>query len=305
MYRLLGWTNGQILSFETLKALAHQLFTGGVPAKRLLATLLSLFELFNAACWKTPVTPRGEALDISGYTLVYEDDFNGEALDEEAWYYRGLGTRRSGYNGASQVEVKDGNMFLTGEYLENGRYGPGWYTGMVALKQNYAKGYFEIRCKCNEGSGFWSAFWLQATGDPYDHERSAGGVEAVEVDIFESTANRWLGSDILESNIHCNGYDDNPDKIDSQRVGDYRVDDIHEYNTYGLLWTDEEYIFYINGVESGRSSFGKGVCRNPEELIVSLEIPETMPDDILNNQDYTTQMVVDYVRIYQLTPTAN
>lgn len=301
MFKLLGWTNGQILSYNTMKALLLQLFKGAIPFKRIFATLLSILELFNAACFKTPVKPRGEELDLSGYSLIYEDDFDGTKLDEENWYYRCVGTRRCGFNGASQVKVEDGNLVLCGQYLEDGEYGSGWYTGMVALKQTYKQGYYEIRCKCNEGDGFWSAFWLQATGDPYDHVRSAGGVEAVEIDIFESISKKaWLsGNDRVHTTIHCNGVDDNEEKIDSQRVGDFRVKDIHEYNTYGLKWTESEYIFYINGVESGRSSFGKGVCVNPEEVIISLEIPEALPDEILNNTDYSTQMVVDYIRIYQ------
>ena len=56
-----------------------------------------------------------------------------------------------------------------------------------------------------------------------------------------------------------------------------------------------EYIFYINGVESARSSFGNGVSTIPEEVIVSLELPGSADFE----KDYSTQMVIDYVKIYQ------
>ena len=48
----------------------------------------------------------------------------------------------------------------------------------------YCKGYFEIRCKVNAGSGYWSAFWLQADS-PYTASVSKGGVGGAEIDIFE------------------------------------------------------------------------------------------------------------------------
>lgn len=301
MFKLLGWTFGQILHFNNMKALIIKIFSGAIPAKRIFAAILSVFELFNAACFKTPISPLGDPVDLSGYSLVYEDDFNGDELNTDDWYYRCEGERRDGFNGASQVKVKDGNLILTAEYLEDGEYGTGWYTGMIALKQTYKQGYFEIRCKCNEGDGFWSAFWLQATGAPYDHVRSDGGREAVELDIFESTDEKTItGKGMVTSAIHCNGYDDDEENIDSQRIGKIIVGDINDYNTYGLKWTEDEYIFYVNGVETARSSFGKGVCRNAEEVIISLEMPEEIPDSIAADKGYSTQMVVDYVRIYQI-----
>ena len=72
-----------------------------------------------------------------------------------------------------------------------------------------------------------------------------------------------------------------------------------EYNTYGLEWTEDEYIFYVNGVETVRSTFGNGVSQVEEDVIVSLEIPD--PDELagLDKETYKTEFVVDYVKIYQ------
>lgn len=301
MYKLLGWTYGQINTFSMYKTLLKHLFTGKIPFKRIFSALLASVNLLNAACWKTTIKPRGEELDLTGYSLVFEDEFEGSELDMSAWFNRCEGERRTGFNAKSQATVCDGNLHLTCEYLKDGEFCPGWYTGMVCLRKQYKQGYFEIRCKCNEGDGFWSAFWLQATGDPYDHDKSDGGLEAVEIDIFESTSkrSRFFRSDLVNTTIHCNGFDDDRDSLDTQRVGDMRVKDIHKYNTYGLKWTEDEYIFYINGVESARSSFAKGVCKNPEQVIISLEMPEEIPEEILADKNYTTEMVIDYIRIYQ------
>ena len=246
-----------------------------------------------------PPFPKGPAPDLTGYKLVFEDEFDGDSLDYGVWQDRAPGARRNGFNSSGQAEVKDGNLILTAQYREDGEYGPGWYSGMVSLKQWYNKGYFEIRCKCNDGGGFWSAFWLQAQY-PYDHERSAGGPGGCEIDIFEAMSAKdrtQAKRDSVSINLHCNGGDSDVEHIDSKNVGHFRGSDIYNtYNTYACMWTDDEYIFYINGRECARSSFSKGVSQTPEEVIVSLEIP----DEIGHEKDHITQFIVDRVRIYQL-----
>lgn len=293
----------QEAALRTAGDMFKKLFNGGFSFKQLIAAFLALCEGLTCMVFDTPVTPRGQELDLSGYQLVFEDEFEGDALDTDAWFTRGDGARRSGYNAPSQVAVKDGNLVITGEYRDetNGMYGAGWYVGAVALKENRSKGYYEIRCKCNKGEQFWSAFWIQSITSPYDHYLSQGGVNGAEIDIFEAmSADKLLpkNRNAVTTTIHCNGWDDDIENIDSRCLGKFKVEnDIYEeYNTYGVEWTDDEYIFYINGVESARSSFGNGVSQVPEQLIVSLEIPD---DTIKFDTDYKTEFIVDYVRVYQ------
>ncbi len=277
-----------------------EIFTSFSP-KRIIAAIVAIIELFGLTIFDLPTTPRGQQLDLSAYTLVFEDEFNGDELNTDVWEYRGSGPRRGGFNAPSQVRVEDGKMIMTGDYLEDGMYGEGWYTGMIKLKERYCKGYFEIRCIVNSGDAFWSAFWLQAD-HPYEAEYSKGGVGGAEIDIFES-----LGGDdpfarnSVAQTVHCAGVDGEQEGFQSLNLGSFYGNNIHqEYNTYGLEWTDEEYIFYINGVETRRTSFGNGVSEVPEDVIVSLEIPAEEELDALDKETYKTDYIVDYVRIYQV-----
>lgn len=276
------------------------LFSDGFSFKRIFSVFLAVIECLGCLIFDTPVTPRGQQLDLSGYEIVLDEEFDGNSLNTDIWEYRASGSRRSGYNAPSQVKVENGNLVITGEYLENGAYGPGWYVGMINLKKLYCRGYFEIRCICNKGTDFWSAFWIQSTIGPYDHNISQGGVNGAEIDIFEAmSADKLLKSNrnAVTSTIHCNGWDDDVENIDSRCLGKFKANNIYEeYNTYGLEWTEDEYIFYINGVESARSSFGNGVSQIPEQVIVSLEIPG---EGIDFDHDYKTQYTVDYVKIYE------
>ena len=293
---LLNFAYRQTWALQTaFDALKNSVRPGG---RSLFAALLMVVQAFNFVLFSTPLPANGQTLDLTGYSLVFCDDFDGEALNTDVWKYRIEGARRDGFDSRSQVEVKDGNLVITAEYLKDGVYGEGWYTGNVSLREKYCRGYFEIRCKVSDGGDFWSAFWIQ--GDhPYDHTLSAGGVNSAEIDIFEAMnadEKTPLRRNAVTHTVHCNGFDDDPDKIDSRNLGTFRGKNIYtEYNTYGLEWTEDEYIFYINGVETTRSSFGNGVSTTPEEVIVSLESPAS----IGKTPGFRTQYVVDYVKIYR------
>ena len=110
-------------------------------------------------------------------------------------------------------------------------------------------------------------------------------------EIFE----RFLFQKKAQS-IHCNGSDDDIENYESRMLGKFRRNNIYtEYNTYGLEWTDDEYIFYINGVETTRSSFGNGVSQIPQDVFLTVELPYT----ITHEKDFTSEFVIDYLRIYQ------
>ncbi len=264
--------------------------------KRVFAVLLVLLELSGITAFKFYKIPDGPQLDMSGYELVFEDEFEGDALDLTKWAYRGNGVRRSGFMSPEQVFVEDGNLIMRAEH-KNGEYGEGWYGGMIRTVEDYYGGgyYFECRCISSLGGGFWSAFWLNSPGMESE-EASNGGLGGAEVDIFESYNYKYplpFLWDTVALNVHVGGYGDG---LRSQVLGNYKADKPYtQYNTYGLEWTDEEYIFYINGVEAVRSDFKDGVCREIEYVILSLEVPKV----ITAKPGFTTDFIVDYVRVYK------
>ena len=291
----------QMHGVELQKKYLKKAFTSG-SLKTMIASLLIVAELIGLTVFDMPIRPLGDELDLTGYSLVFEDEFDGTELNTDVWEYRGSGPRRGGFNAESQVKLENGKMIMTGEYQTDGMYGEGWYTAMIKLRERYCKGYFEISCILNEGSGYWSAFWLQADA-PYTASISKGGIGGAEIDIMESyndeTHKRY---ESIGQTIHCAGVGGEQEGYQSERLGYYKGNNIHqEYNTYGVMWTDEEYIFYVNGVETARSSFGDGVSEVKEDVIVSLEIPDETQLAALDKDTYHTEYIVDYVRIYQIT----
>ena len=267
--------------------------------KRAGALVLAIFEIFPMLLFETPRTPMGPPLDLTGYSIVFEDDFDTGTLDPAKWEFRGTGPRAGGYMHPDQVRVEGNKLFLKAEYLEAGARGAGspagWYSGMLRTVEEFTYGYYEMTCICSKGGGFWSAWWLNAQGMA-SAEASKGGPGGAEIDIFEAFCYKdRFGKDAVSLNVHVGGYGDG---LQSLHLGSWRGKNIYtQVNTFGLLWTENEYIFYINGVEAVRSAFKDGVSSEPEYGIISLELPGA--GDLSEPPGFSTEFIIDNVKIWQ------
>ena len=235
--------------------------------------LIFTFSFSLASCDKTSDELQ-KALKQGNYELVFEDNFDGDSLDTSKW--------KAGYDGENHVRraayvettpdtlfVKDGTLTIRTHYKTDGQYGEGWYTSWVesatnpnkghvaAMQENYegfsAKyGYFEARCIAPPCEGIWSAFWLMPDeGTGMTSEDVMGtGTDGVEIDIMESP---WYYTGFFKRNanmhvLHGDGYANTK----SQKSDSIRVSNMYsEFHTYGVMWTPEEYVFYIDGKKPG------------------------------------------------------
>lgn len=279
---------------------------GEVGKRGFVATMAIIMELFSFLMSGSPITPYGDELDLTGYSIVYEDEFEGDEVDWNSWRPRGVGNRGYYSVTADQVYVKDGNLYLTAEY-KDGEYGEGWYSSDITLQQEYVYGYYEVKAICNNDQGFNSAFWLR-TDHCYDAEYSLGGPGGAEIDILENHSGNGISA--CKNTIHVAGIDGPDDEgIDSYHMPPFKTENdmFTEFNTYGMLWTEDEYIFYVNGIETMRTSFGNGVCEVPADIVLSLGGPGHEKSMLYNgfmalDKEYKAEFIVDYVRIYQLDP---
>lgn len=282
------------------------------------ATLTSLGGLSGGNAAKT--------INLDEFTLVWSDEFDGDKLDTSKWGFEWWVTmRKGGYWHEDMVSVKDGNLVIRAEYkdtpLENyyyekwhnvinfEPYRAGWYTGQITTRDKYEQcyGYYEVRCILPAATGLWSAFWMMNEGV---FNVDGSGTDGTEVDIFESFYYKdyWMGGDYVSTGIHYDGYGAE-EKGDSIGKSYLKNDPYKEYNTYGVEWNPNEYIFYINGRETGRLSTG-GVSQNPEYLLLSVEFAGengvqnsdrhgTGRISLTPAENWPAEFKVDYVRCYQ------
>lgn len=272
-----------------------------------------------------PAIPKGQDLNLdSRFELVWSDEFDGTELDRTKWQYPWWETeRKGGYWHEDMVDVKDGNLVITtaymsepldnyydeiwGDRIDFDEYKEGWYTGCITgiNTVEHLYGYFECRAILPKSTGMWSAFWMM--NDKVENV-DGSGKDGTEVDIFESMYYKdvsWGAGDAVVSGIHYDGYGADHK---GYSIGKWFANNPYEeYNTYGLEWNENEYIFYINGVETGRLSTG-GVSQNPEYLLLSCEVAGE--NGVANADRHgtgkismkpgdTAEFIVDYVRVYQ------
>ena len=271
-------------------------------------TVINFVNTLLVAFHQSKAARTGERINTDDMALTFEDHFDGDRLNGDVWRaHNFFGVRKGGYWSGSQLRLEDSNLVITTQYLENGEFGPGWYTSGIETEDKFEQtyGYFECRCKLAKGQGLWSAFWMmnRHVNEVVGHSRNGA-----EIDIMEAPF--WFMGEgkrnLVTLNLHYNGY-----RLHTRykNVGIFRLDNdpYENYNTYGVKWTPDAYTFYINGYAVAKTSWG-GVSQKPEYLILSCEVDGGSAmttrgwSGYIERNDRKTfkaEFFVDYVRAYQ------
>ncbi len=250
-----------------------------------------------------PMHAIGRPLDLTGYDLVWSDEFNGSALDTTKWtgHCCVLGGGPSevypgGYYSDSCIKVENGNLVLSirKEDGSNAAYPAGWYFGAVDSSQSFngTYGYYEIRAKVAKAVAGNSAFFLN-NGNTMDETKpqSAGA----EIDIMESMRYGVAHEGSIENNVHY--YDAGGHQKLHARWVIVDGNPYEEFHTYGLKWEKTGYTFYVDGKECRNTDFG--LSHTPEYIVLDLMMRDFKTQSIDGD---TADFVVDYVHVYQQTP---
>ncbi len=238
----------------------------------------------------------------AGYTLLWEDNFDGNALDLSKWGPE-TNYRHMAQNTTDAISVKDGLMTIT-TYTEAGKN----YTGFLTTHGKFETtfGYFEARIRFHTTPGQWAAFWVHTPtmGKPMGDAAKAG----TEIDIVEHRARDQSGADLRNMyvmNLHWDGYQKGTHKsaggkshvpADAPPLQD-------NWHTYALLWTPERYTFFLDGSEQWTST--NAVSHRSEYVLLSCEVNDknwagNIPTGGFGSRaESRTKMEVDWVRVWQ------
>lgn len=239
----------------------------------------------------TEMIEEYKLVDGVTYKLTFYDEFNGTDIDTTKWSRSPEDQRQNvgGYWDDSMITVENGNLVVSSAIREDGRPISGSIMSLGKFEQT--KGYFEIKCKLHKASGFWGAFWLMNFGQ-FNVDGTA--IDGAEIDIFESN---HVAMRKINQNLHYDGYGAAHVQLPHSETADVYDG---EYHTFAFLWTDNEYVWYIDGRETYRlsstSSRYPGCCSVPTFMIISSEFgtwagsyyPDELPD----------AWYVDYVKVY-------
>ncbi|NEX94660.1 family 16 glycosylhydrolase [Caulobacter sp. 17J65-9] len=228
--------------------------------------------------WKTNYG-YGDASSVERYTLPR----NGELQIYAAPGFQGT----SGHDlGINPFHVEDGVMSIRAEKVGadvrsdiwNYDYTSGLLTTRGAFSQQY--GYFEIRADLPEGKGLWPAFWLL----PDDGR-------AVEMDILEG-----LGHQPYGPYAYRHDRTDGPNKLAGMQN---LLPHPEGFHTYGLLWTEDAIVYYLDGHEVFRAA-STPASNTPMYLILNLAVGGAWPGSPDGQTSLPADFKIDYVHVYEL-----
>ena len=220
------------------------------------------------------------------WKLIWRDEFDGPKLDETKWNRLGDSKRRDGYWVKEDAYLSDKGTLV----LRTKKDGERYTCGAVDTKGKFehAFGYYVARCKIPKQPGHWPAFWMMCRGVSQVGDE---GRDGTEIDIVEIP---WRNGKIT-MNLHWDGYGKDHKTAGTSMTLPELTEGFHDY---ALLWTPEEYVFYVDGKEVWRSKAG-GVSQVPEHLLLTEEIG-TWGGDI-HKAELPDYFEVDYVRVYEMS----
>lgn len=240
-------------------------------------------------------------------TLLWSDEFDGDALDTDTWTYQlgdgcdiGLcnwGNNEQQWYQQDNVSVADGQLKIVCRQEAVG--GKAYTSGRINTKDKVDRkyGYFEARMKLPPGRGLWPAFWMLPTDNVYGIWPQSG-----EIDIME-----WVGRepDNLFGTLHYGQLFPNNSMTGSEiklRNGDWS----DEYHTFGVDWQENTITWFVDGYRYGVKQPGNlGGERWPFDqdfhFLLNLAIGGTFGGTI-GSGFFPAEMLVDYVRVYDQAP---
>ena len=251
---------------------------------------------------------QGTDLDMTGYNLVWEDDFE-DGISEDDWNYElhepgWVNNELQSYvKSEENVYTKDGKLVIKPVETTDENGNTAYTSGRVNTqgKHDFTYGLFEASIKMPKGQGFLPAFWIM----PTDENLYGQWPRCGEIDIAEV-----LGSDTgtAYGTIHYG----NPHK---ESQGSYTLsegDFAEEFHTYACEWNPGEIKWYVDGnlIHTANDWYsateGLGEITfpapfdQPYYIIFNLAVGGNWP----GNPDESTDIAgatyeIDYVRVYQ------
>ena len=231
----------------------------------------------------------------AGYKLVWSDEFEGNSIDGSKWGYDigggGWGNNEYEYytNRRENSYVADGVLHI--KAIKESFEGKDYTSARMLTKGKFEfqYGYVEARIALPRGTGIWPAFWM--LGNNID---SASWPVCGEIDIIEAinTENKIYSTCHWDSNGHAQY---------GESTGTF---DITQFHTYHLYW-DRDYIRC--GVDGGQHyeiliKDGTGnthALHNKFFFILNVAVGGNWPGFTIDNNQFPTEMKVDYIRVYQ------
>jgi beta-glucanase (GH16 family) len=236
-----------------------------------------------------------------GWTLVWQDEFDGPEINPAHWSYEygggGWGNSEWQYYTGDPTNsfIEDGQLVI--QALEEDRGGRPYTSARIITrdKVEVTYGRIEARIQVPYGQGIWPAFWMLGA----DFMRK-GWPDAGEIDIMEHIGREPT---LVHGTVHGPGYAGGTEGLTaSTDLGKPVADDFH---VFAIEWEAEEIRWYVDDqlyhtvTPADLPAGTEWVYDHPFFLLLNLAVGGRWPGYPDDTTTFPQQMRVDYVRVYE------
>jgi beta-glucanase (GH16 family) len=238
------------------------------------------------------------AQNLAGWTLTFDDEFNGTTLDTTKWntcfQNQGVGTgtpctlagnsEMELYQPSSQFTEANGVLTIRGDKKDTVDPVSGatyhYASGVISShgKFNQVHGYFEMRAKLPSGTGYWPAFWMENDNNGWPPE----------IDTLEMIGNMPDAPHVAAIQSQTGAYL-------AKYV--YTFDTSTAYHSYAVEWDATNLTYYYDGQIVSQTTTAANMT-SPMQLIANLAIGGTWPGAPTAATIFPGFMNIDYIRAW-------
>lgn len=311
--------------WETVTVAVNDLVAGGLDLSKISTGLViwatqqtnTIFQLDNIR-WEMgngtgtgtgtgTVTNATSPLSYDGYSLVWNDEFNGSTLNSSNWTHEigdgcsnnlcGWGNNELEYYRSENSTVADGLLTITAKQ-EN--FGGRDYTSSrlkTQGKQFFTYGRVDIRAKLPRGQGIWPALWMLGESITTVSWPASG-----EIDIMEMIGGTINREKTTHGTIHYSNaagdreYTGGSTTVENGLLADaFHVFSI-DWNTSKITWSLDGVPFHSQQITSSeRTEFHENFF-----FLFNVAVGGEWPGSPNADTQFPQQMQVDYIRVFQL-----
>ncbi|NNF18886.1 MAG: glycoside hydrolase family 16 protein [Flavobacteriaceae bacterium] len=231
-------------------------------------------------------------------TLVWEENFDGEVLDESKWTFAlgdgcpelcGWGNNEPQIYTRNNHELRDGKLYITVR-KEDSIYTSTRIT--TKDKFDFQYGRVEARAKIPTGKGVWPAFWM--LGSNIDE---VGWPLSGEIDILE-----YIGKEpgIVFTSLHTQ--DSHGNTINTRKT---KIEGIEQgFHTYAADWNAEKIEFFVDGksvytFKPKERTQEVWPFDQPFYLLLNVAVGGNFGGPEIDDNIFPQEFIIDYIRVYQ------
>lgn len=235
------------------------------------------------------------------FTLVWEENFDGETLDMDIWNFElgdGCDQGICGWGNQELQRYTDSNHSLSDGILTINIEKGNFYTSTRITtkgKKEFQYGKVEARMKLPQGDGLWPAFWM--LGNDID---DAGWPDCGEIDIMEYVG-RMPG--VVHHSLHTRS--SHGATINTKKV--IVANPEEEFHIYGMEWSSKAIDFYVDG--ELKYTYAPGTTNNdywpfdkPFYFLLNAAVGGGFGGAVTTDEIFPQQFQIDYIKVYQRQP---